>query len=214
MKNCQNIKYENINYELNNENTPPINKIDDYLDKIKASLLTYLIRSKGTPNFNHLSKQCSKFVEDIFIKKRFYLEILTEKLLRGGIISNAIGLEDECLDKDEVYIFISGNFSYDNVKSNKEGLFREQHMLFIESLFFHEEICLWKDCVELYQSLFNYITTYERNSTKKIFGCEQIKIEGMNYYTNYTNKILYSNENNINITSENDIELNYIKNII
>ena len=36
----------------------------------------------------------------------------------------------------------------------------------------------------------------------------------MNYYINYTNKILYSNENNINITSENDIELNYIKNII
>ena len=225
MKNCQNIKNENINYELNlsnisknesiynNENTPPINKIDDYLDLIKVSFLTYFAKSKDRPNFNNLSKQCSKFVIDIFFKKRFYLEILTEKLLRGGIISNAIGLEDECLEKDEVYIFISGNFSYDNVKSNKKDLFREQHMLFIESLFFHEEICLWKHCVELYQSLFDYITTYERNSTKKIFGCEQIKIEGMNYYTNYTNKILFSNENNINNTSENDIELNYIKNI-
>jgi len=229
IKNCHNINYENIDYKLNifnnlkneskynNESIPPKNKVDDYLEQIKTSLFIYFINSKGVthiPDLSHLSKQCRSFINDIFGKHRFYLEILTEKLLRGGIISNAIGLEDECLEKDEVYIFISGNFSYDNVKSNKEGLFREQHMLFIESLFFHEEICLWKHCVELYQTLFDYIVTYEHNSTKKIFGCEQIKIEGMNYYTNYTNRILYSNENennSTNITSENDIELNYIK---
>ena len=232
VKNCQNISYENMNYEnisnelnilknfeneslYNNESIPPINKVDDYLSQIKESFIKYFFNSRGKsiPILKNLSRQCSKFMGDVLSKKRFYLEILTEKLLRGGIISNAIGLEDECLEKDEVYIFISGNFSYDNVKSNKEDLFREQHMLFIESLFFHEEICLWKHCVELYQSLFDYITTYESNSTKKIFGCEQIKIEGMNYYTNYTTKTLYSNENNTNNTSENNFELNYIKNI-
>ena len=160
----------------------------------------------------NISEKCKNFFGDIIIKSRYFLEILSAKLLRGGIISNAIGLEDECLEKDEVYIFISGNFSYDNVKSNKEDIFREQRMLFIESLFFHEEICLWKHCVELYQSLFDYIITYQRNSTKKIFGCEQIKIEGINYYINYTNKVLYSNENNN--TSKNGIELKYINNIL
>ena len=225
---CQNINNENIGYELNifnnlenkskfnNESIPPKNRIDEYFFNIRLSFIEYFLTSKGnrTDIINHLSQQCLSFIGgfiNIFSRKRSDLEILTEKLLRGGIISNAIGLEDECLEKDEVYIFISGNFSYDNVKLNKEGLFREQHMLFIESLFFHEEICLWKQCVESYQSLFDYIVKYEHNSTKRIFGCEQIKIEGINYYTNYTNKILYSNENNINNTSENDIEINYIK---
>jgi flagellar basal body-associated protein FliL len=119
--------------------------------------------------------------------------------MKGGILSNAIGFEDECLENDNVYVFISGNYSYNYIKSNLTN-FRYQHLLFIESKFYHQEICLWKACHSAYEPLFLYILSNYNSAAKIIFGFENIQIEGINYYINFDKKITFSSNN----SKEND----------
>ena len=206
---CHNINdilyFNQNNIIFNNGKTQisrPSNQIDSIMEEINQLGTQFLLEisfnnhiGNTTELYNILfeinkNKKCTKFIEMILGKKRQFLNLIANSLLKGGIISNAIGLEDECLNKDEVYIFISGQYTYNPTNMNYDK-FSNQHMVFIESLYFHEEICIWKDCDNAYQPLLEYIIKYYNDAAKIMFGFENIKIEGVNYYTNYTSKKTY-----------------------
>ena len=198
----------------------PDNQIDIIMDEIKKLGAQFLFKISFNSNIGNKTelynilfeinknKKCTKFIEMILGKKREFLNLIANSLLKGGIISNAIGLEDECLNKDEVYLFISGQHQYNSTNMNYDK-FSNQHMVFIESLYFHEEICIWKDCNDAYQPLLEYIIKYYNDAAKIMFGFEKIKIEGVNYYTNTTTKKTY-----YDYKSKNDEYINNINNIL
>ena len=232
---CQNPKetlydifsYKNlISNNHNNSNTGPTNNIDNYINNMKEKLLYYYINimndlsEKSEEEKEEAKKiydlvtnntKCSKFILYVGGAKRYFINLLAIKLLRGGIISNAIGLEDECLGNDEVYMFISGEYPYNLIKENLVS-FSNEHILFIESLIYHEEICLWKFCYDAYQPILEFLINYDKNITSYLFTNTEIKIEGTNYYINKTkNKETYYNKNN---DLKNDKYIRHLKSII
>ena len=227
-KNRNKTLYNLFNFEnllSNNENKSnlgPTNNIDNYIDNMKSQIIDFFIQividPKGHNNSDkgeiiHLvekNKNCMNFIGKIFDEKRYFIDLLAIKLLRGGIISNAIGLEDECLGNDEAYMFISGEYSYDTIKKNLNS-FSNEHILFIESLFYHEEICLWKYCCEVYQPILEYLINNYNDIAKLLFTDGKIKIEGTNYYINKTkNKETYYNYSDL----KNDKYIHYLNIII
>ena len=228
---CNNIKenlksFLNFNNLINNyenkSNIGPTNKIDDYILNMKTTFSDFFnevikdSNDKETDEQKHIlnlvinNKECLNFISNSFGDKRYFINLLARKLLRGGIISNAIGLEDECLGNDELYMFISGEYDYDLIKENLTS-FSNEHTLFIESLFYHEEICLWKYCYNVYQPVLNYLINYDKNITTYLFTYtknKEINIEGINYYINKNeNKTTFYEQNN---DLKND---NYISNL-
>ena len=198
------INQNNIIFNNEKIKIKPENKISNFLEEIKRIGMKFIFgmyTNSGTGNRTELNnilltinrnKKCLKLIEMIFGKERKFLNLLSNTLIKGGIISNDIGIEDECLNKDKVYFFFSGQYIPNSTKRNLEK-FTNQHMIFIESLFFHEEICIWKDCDNVYKPLLEYIIKYYNDGAKIMFGFENIKIEGFNYYENITTKKLYNN---------------------
>ena len=191
--------YQNINnYFQDNDNIPPSNDIEYYLNQITTLFGQILFQMSSNKSGNQTelnnifnimrnNKECLKFIEFVFGKEREFFNLLASTLLKEGIISDSIDLENDCLQEDKVYIFISGEFLYDSLKENLTK-FSNEHLLFIESLSFHEEICLWKFCYDSYKPILEYIFKYYKDTTRIMFKIDNVKIEGINYYTNVTNK--------------------------
>ena len=221
------ITFNNDNNSINNEsiNNIPENKINNIFFNMKKEVMEIilgLISSNTSKDKNkelniifdilNNDKECKKFIEFIFKDNKF-LNLYASKLFRGGVISNAIGVEDECLEKDGVFLFISGDYSYNSIKENLTS-FEGEHILFIESLFFHEEVCLWKLCHKAFKPIFEYIIKYYKPAAKTLFGFNDINldinIEGINYYTDYEKKITLYSEN----TDNNDEYITNLSDII
>lgn len=220
------ITFNNDNSSINNESVHniPENKINYIFFNMKRDVLKIiydLITDINKDNNKELNKifdifnkeiECRQFIE-LFFKDNYFLNLYAAKLFKGGVISNAIGVEDECLEKDEVFLFISGEYSYNSIKDNLIS-FEHEHILFIESLFFHEEVCLWKVCHKAFKPIFEYIIKNNKPAAKTLFGYKDINlninIEGINYYTDYEKKITLYSEN----TDNNDEYITNLSEII
>ena len=122
-----------------------------------------------------------------------YNNSLAKKYFRDEFGTNSLESEEECLDKNNIYVLIKSEYSKSPIYKNFEK-YKNQHILFIESFISEIGLCLSIICKDFY---INHYTEIFRNISEKINKLLQLdntEIFGINYKINETTN--YEKEEN------------------
>ena len=174
------LNFQNIGN--NNFIDKPVNKAEDILTDIINTFIQILPKVINNFTIEKLAyfiqdTKCKDFINEL-IKPNELLDKLAKKVVRLGLSSGSMEVEEECLENDDYYFLITGNISND---TNKTSV---QQNLFIESFNFYKELCLWNICQKIYEELFEIIKKNMSEILSNNLGFKTIKLEGQKFRTN------------------------------
>ena len=183
----------NSSFNLNSDNPEIKNIFIKAMNNIKSIIFeTFFKFGNGTVDFDekeeeiiynlieNMDDSClNLFIELILDEKKFLNRITKKIFYDGGILQHSIGFEEVCLDEDEVYIFFTGPYNFTELREIKTSL--NEEILFKESNYNRNEMCIFKECKNFYKPLLNYIMEYYKNSFNEIFSFGNMKILGIKY---------------------------------
>ena len=130
-------------------------------------------------------EECINFTYSTIINPRNTINLMAKKFVRSGFESNSIETEDECLEINDIYILLKGNYSipfiYNNIKE-----YKNQHRFFIERFTFDHELCLWHYCKEVYINNNSEIIKDIEPVINELFNLDYFELAGINYKMNQT----------------------------
>jgi len=126
-----------------------------------------------------LDEECFNFIVNFFFTDAGFIFDLTHKLFQeGGVILKSIGVEHDCIIGGTYLLFTSNNtiksFRKDNKTSSKEAIFKE-------SFNYREEICIFKECRNLYIKIADYFQEFQKNILYDVFDSNGINLTWINY---------------------------------
>ena len=126
-----------------------------------------------------LDEECFNFILNFFFTDAGFIFDLTHKLFQeGGVILKSIGVEHDCIIGGTYLLFTSNNtiksFRKDNKTSSKEAIFKE-------SFNYREEICIFKECRNLYIKIADYFQGFQKNILYDVFDSNGINLTWINY---------------------------------
>ena len=149
------------NNEINND-TNDNNEMDQLYDLIES-----------------IDHSCFCFLIDIIEGKEFIYKIMKKTVHDGGIIQNSIGIEENCLDENGVYILFTGKNNITQLKQKKS--YSDQEDLFKEALDFREEVCLFNECKFFYLPVYYYLLTYHQEAMNNVFSFTNFNVFGYTF---------------------------------
>ena len=127
-----------------------------------------------------IDQECFDFLLKLFFNETDFMTDISKRLLgSGGLIQNSIGTEEDCLDDDGVYILFTGENNRSELR--KEKTYKSKELLFRESNYVRQEICIFKECRHFYKPFIEYLVNYQLETIKKVFHWNNFKITGINY---------------------------------
>ena len=120
--------------------------------------------------------------------------MIAKKRVRSGFSSNSIETEDECLESNEVYILLKGNYTKDSIYGNIKE-YSNQRLLFIERFSFDHELCLWDYCKNVYIYNNSEIIRDVEPTINKLFQLDHFELVGVNYKINETTSYKIEHKN-------------------
>ena len=219
LNNCElrNIDFNSSLYSENSENS-----VDNAIENIKNLILgAFFELGEGTFDEDEEDKlykviesfdeECVDFFVNFILDTRSFMNKITKKLIHdGGLIQFSLGVEDDCLQEDGVYMFFSGQYNITELKMRKNS--EDEEALFKETFEKREEICIFKECKNLYEPLIDYLKHYNKKAFLSIFEFNFTTIK-MNYKDNNNSdleEIFYDKEKR----ESDETYFNIIKNIL
>ena len=192
--NFQNITSSFINYF---ELQKPDYLLDDIIDQMSQKFnyllgLTILKFFFDFQKVGEIDKECSLFLKEIALQPRNFINNIAQRMAKRGFFSSSMEIEEECIENDELFILVKGNYSLSNIYKNIDN-YENQNKLFSEKFRFERELCLWKYCHNLYIDHVNVIVSNITTIMNTLFDIESLELEGINYKINKTTK--YREEN-------------------
>ena len=126
-----------------------------------------------------LDEECFNFIVNFFFTDAGFIFDLTDKIFQeGGVILKSIGVEHDCIIGGTYLLFTSNNtiksFRKDNKTSSKEAIFKE-------SFNYREEICIFKECRNIYIKIADYFQEFQKNILYDVFDSNGINLTWINY---------------------------------
>ena len=148
------------------------------------------------------STKCINFFYIVKGYSKKFINVIAKKMVRNGFESYSMDGENTCLENNELYALVTLNYSINSINNNLDD-YSLQYQLFIETLIYEQEICIWNDCIVLYKML-EQIIDFIKNEFKNLTLFDDLKFEGMNLMINGTS--YYESEH-----KENNIKSKYFK---
>ena len=176
------IKYSDVSKDI-------INILaNEILDTFTNLILNLNYMDENLDNiYNEIMKdvECWNFIFKAYNDKKDIINLIAKKRVRNGFASNLIETEDECLESNEVYFLLKGNYTkysiYNNIKDTSN-----QRLLFIERFTFDHELCLWDYCKNIYLYNNSEIIKAVEPIINKLFDLDHFELAGVNYKINKT----------------------------
>ena len=179
--------------------------IDYYMIEMQSKLFGFLrviLENNDTNNdssemddlydlIEGIDYNCFCFLIDIIEGRKFIYKIMKKLVHDGGIIQDSIGIEENCLDENGVYILFTGKNNITQLREDKGYMSKED--LFREALDFREEVCLFEECKFFYLPLFYYLSTFHKEAINNIFAFTNFTISGYIYNVNNTKEDVFNN---------------------
>ena len=181
-----------------NEITKPVRKVESIINSTKSDLFFLMLFKNPSFMGKGFDDKCISFLNNIYESPKDTLNILAKKYMRDGFGSNTIEAEEECLNKDDVYILAKLEYSKSPIYDNY-SIYKNQHILFIESFISDWELCLSSICKNFYINQYKKIFGDISDNICKLFELDNFTIVGINYKinetTNYYDKYEDNNKN-------------------
>ena len=132
-----------------------------------------------------IGDECMELVGLIINDPKIFINNLAKTLMREGLVANTIEAEEECLQKNEIFILLSLDYSISPIFENIKE-YKNQHILFIETFTFEQEFCLWRQCKELYINKSEEIIKVLSEPINSYFNLDNFTLIGINYKINET----------------------------
>ena len=206
--NFQNLSYINIKDKKSENNIiksseNPKDKIIEYLNEIMDIFLELII--SGNEKINRFKKyleyfnrfednSCISFIQNAIFYPKYGINLIAKKSVRSGFASNSIETEDECLESNEVYILLKGNYTKDYIYSNINDS-SNQRLLFVERFTFDHELCLWNYCKNVYIYNNSEIVREVEPIINDLFNLEHFELTGVNYKINQSTSFELEHKN-------------------
>ena len=191
-----------VGSEFNNVDTMPNFNIDsetiqykDPVERIMAEISDYFFNMvyEGvgvniTEEFldeiynliDYVDEECVDFMVDLLTDGKKFLNKITKNLLReGGLIQYSLGVEEDCLNEDGVYLFFTGPNNFTKLRERKSS--QDEEQLFKETFYIREEVCLFKQCNNLYKPLIEFLIKNNPEMIQTVFQWENFTISGINF---------------------------------
>ena len=127
-----------------------------------------------------IDQECFDFVLELFFHETDFFKNISKKLLHdGGLIQNSICTEADCLNDDGVYILFSGEYNRSELR--EEETYNSRELLFRESNYVRQEVCIFKQCRHFYKPFIEYLFSYQNEALKALFKWNKFKITGINF---------------------------------
>ena len=155
---------------------------DNFYNLIGVKILSFFFN-----NLEKIDQECLSFISDVNYQTRNIINNIAQKFAKRGFFSSSMEIEEECIENDEIFILVKGNYSLSYIYKNIEN-YENQNKLFSEKFTFEREICLWKYCHDIYINQLDIIMINITNIIKTMFNIESLELEGVNYKINKTTK--------------------------
>ena len=178
----------------------PKNNIGYYTNEIVNSFYELIIKYfKKNLDLNKYIEEfdnsiCQNFIINSIVQQRDLINLIAKKRVRSGFSSNSIETEDECIESNEVYILLKGNYTKDSIYGNIKE-YSNQRLLFIERFSFDHELCLWDFCKNVYIYNNSEIIRDVEPTINKLFQLDHFELVGVNYKINGTTSYKIEHKN-------------------
>ena len=193
--NLNNCKFNNVdtisNFNLDSEDI----QYKDPVEKTMSEIIEYIFNmvfegiSGGVTEefleeiynlFDYVDQDCVDFIVDFLIDGKKFLNKITKKLLRdGGLIQYSLGVEDDCLNEDGVYFFFTGPNNFTLFRERKSS--QDEEQIFKENFYTREEVCVFKECNNLYKPLIEFLLKNNPEMMRTVFQWNNFTLSGINF---------------------------------
>ena len=137
-----------------------------------------------------IDKKCFDFLVDFLLDSTIFAQKLSRRLIHdGGLIQYSLSTEEDCIHEGGFYMIYSGKYDISVLRNKK--IPRSDEILFKEAFNWREEVCIFKECKNIYFSFLEYLTSHFPQTIEDLFNGKNIKILGFNYSGLYKEQVDY-----------------------